>query len=334
MIIQSDIISDHFAEIVRTHLSRYPQAQIEDLYKLSHQAALGSEHAVEDEGAARAWLKRELDQIEGNSTEALIDEISGDGGIVRVHLRPYKDMGSSPESLLRAFIATANHFNGSQEELRVNWDIIERLAQNGEIHLPYEGLRAFMEKMQSSGYPAVHHSDIYQLAYKPSYRVISRQTINLLVPPPTQKVTAYITHGGRLLVFSHIHHPKAGIQVPAGTVAPGESLQEAVLRECREETGLDELEITRYLGAKSYDLADYGLQGVEWRCYFHLECLQKTPETWHHLEMDPSDGSPGPIEFEFFWISFQEGVPKLSGNLGNMLEKISPERGGSLLQRP
>jgi 8-oxo-dGTP pyrophosphatase MutT (NUDIX family) len=334
MTTQAEIISDRFADIMRAHHSRYPLAQIEDLYKLAHQAALGSEHAVEDEDAARVWLKRELDKITESASEPLLDEISGDGGIVRVNLRPYMKIEGDPESLFRAFIQTANQFKGSPEALVLNWRVIEYLAQRGEIHLPYEGLRAFMKKMQSSGYPALHHSDRYQLAYKPSYRVIARQALNLLVPPPAQKVTAYITQGGRLLVFSHIHHPKAGIQVPAGTVAPGESLQEAVLRECREETGLDELEITRYLGAKSYDLADYGMQGVEWRCYFHLECLQRTPETWCHLEMDPSDGSPGPIKFEFFWVRIKDGVPKLSGNLGHMLEKISPERGVSLLKRP
>jgi 8-oxo-dGTP pyrophosphatase MutT (NUDIX family) len=326
MITQTDITSDHFAEIVRSHLIRYPQAQIEDLYKLSHQAALGSEHAVEDEGAARAWLKRELGQITESAAEPLIDEISGDGGIVRVHLRPYRDMGADPESLLCAFIQTTNHFNGSPEALRGNWSTIERLAQLGEIHLPYQGLRAFIEKMESSGYPAIHHSKEYQLVYKPSYRVIARRLLTLLRPPPTQKVTAYITRGDRLLVFSHTHHPQAGIQVPAGTLAAEEDLQEAVLRECREETGLEKLEIRRYLGAKSYDLTDFGRKGVEWRCYFHLECMQRTLDTWQHLEMDPSDGSPGPIEFEFFWVRMPDGVPNLSGHLGDMLEKILPQR--------
>ena len=33
-----------------------------------------------------------------------------------------------------------------------------------------------------------------------------------------QKAFAYITHGNRLLVFRHVHHPEAGVQVPVGTV--------------------------------------------------------------------------------------------------------------------
>ncbi len=36
------------------------------------------------------------------------------------------------------------------------------------------------------------------------------------------KVYAYITHGHRLLVFSHRDFPEAGIQVPGGTMEEGE----------------------------------------------------------------------------------------------------------------
>ncbi len=35
-----------------------------------------------------------------------------------------------------------------------------------------------------------------------------------------RKAFAYITHAHHLLVFSHPAAPEAGIQVPAGTVAP------------------------------------------------------------------------------------------------------------------
>lgn len=53
------------------------------------------------------------------------------------------------------------------------------------------------------------------------------------------KVTAFITRPGtqeiELLVFQH---PQAGVQLPAGTVEPGEAPEDAVLREVEEETGL------------------------------------------------------------------------------------------------
>ena len=54
---------------------------------------------------------------------------------------------------------------------------------------------------------------------------------------------AYITSGSRLLLFTQPGAPDAGIQVPAGTIEPGESPRDAVMREAREETGLTRAQI-------------------------------------------------------------------------------------------
>ena len=68
------------------------------------------------------------------------------------------------------------------------------------------------------------------------------------MPILKQKVFAYITHGHRLLVFRHADFPKAGIQVPAGTVQPDEHPDAAVLREVYEETGLSDFTEVYFLG--------------------------------------------------------------------------------------
>ena len=57
-----------------------------------------------------------------------------------------------------------------------------------------------------------------------------------------QRVVAYVTRERdgvkELLVFDHRDHPKAGTQVPAGRIDPGESLEECLHRELDEEAGL------------------------------------------------------------------------------------------------
>src|SRR5262245_62334075 len=64
------------------------------------------------------------------------------------------------------------------------------------------------------------------------------------------KVTGFVTRGRRelreLLVF---RHPSAGIQLPAGTVEPGEAIEVAVVREVQEETGLSRVTLLRHLGS-------------------------------------------------------------------------------------
>ena len=89
------------------------------------------------------------------------------------------------------------------------------------------------------------------------------------MPIMKRKVYAYITHGSRLLVFRHVDFPEAGIQVPGGTVEPGEEWEAAALREA-EETGLRDLRLVRQLGERTFDLAVYGRDEVNLRRFYHL----------------------------------------------------------------
>ena len=136
------------------------------------------------------------------------------------------------------------------------------------------------------------------------------------------KVTAYVTRGQQLLVFRHTQFPEAGIQVPGGRMEPGENPAEAVLREALEETGLSSLRLRSFLGVRDFDLSVFGLQGMERRYFYHLELVEDSAETWVHYEWHPSDGSPAPIEFEFYWVAFPDQVPELSGNQGEMLPSL------------
>ena len=144
----------------------------------------------------------------------------------------------------------------------------------------------------------------------------------MTVPTVKRKVLAYITHGHRLLVFSHPHFPEAGIQVPAGTVKDDESLEEAALREALEETGLPDLELGAFLGQELRDMAEWGLDQIHDRYFFHLRCTGNPPETWQHFETDPSDGTPEPILFEFFWADLPHGVPELTGHHAALLPEL------------
>lgn len=163
-----------FNEIILEHTSRYPLAQIEDLYKLAHQAALGNEHAVENIDAARDWLAREIGQMEANAGEPLLDPISADGQILRIHLQPYLTTGADPEMLLDAFVQTANKFPRSKDRLWRYLTITTRLAEEGAIQYLPDDLSAYFTRMKSLNYPAVHHSPQYLEFYKPHYRIVAR----------------------------------------------------------------------------------------------------------------------------------------------------------------
>ena len=171
-----------FKPIVINHYIRYPEMQVEDLYKLAHQAAMGSEHAVSDIQSARQWLFNELKTLPLTSVEPSIDVITPDRSIARVHLKPYIKSGGVPENLLQAFIQTANEFHGSTDLLRSYWMDIKILAQQGEIPFSDDSLKSFINRMEAARYPAVHHSAQYEQAYHPHYRVVAPRLLALLQP--------------------------------------------------------------------------------------------------------------------------------------------------------
>src|SRR3954464_8698523 len=104
-----------------------------------------------------------------------------------------------------------------------------------------------------------------------------------------RKVLAYVTHGNRLLVFTHPESPEAGIQVPGGTVEPDEQLDEAALREAIEETGLTGLRLGAFLGDVRFDQSDIGLDELHHRHFYHV-ILDETPlDSWRHYEYTASD---------------------------------------------
>ena len=165
--------------ILGGQIRRYPQMQPVDLYKLLHQGSLGSEHAVPDEAAVRAWLERELAGLGDGPEEPEIDPISPGGEIVRVHLRPYLAAGGDPERLLEAFVCTAREFVGSKEQLRSWGEAAERMAQEGLLPFAPDELGRLLRDGEELGFPAAHHSRLYQELYRPAYRVVAA----LFLPP-------------------------------------------------------------------------------------------------------------------------------------------------------
>lgn len=159
-----------FEKIFQSHARRYPSWQVQDVYKLVHQAALGPAHMVTNAETARAWLMRELAEMGEGPAEPVIDPISADGDIVRVHLRPYLAGGGDPETVLAAFLETANEYHGELDTLEA---YLGQVARNGAFPIP--PMEAFFREMKGRGFPAVHHSDVYKDLYRPAYRVIGRK---------------------------------------------------------------------------------------------------------------------------------------------------------------
>ena len=167
----------YVSQLLSAHLQRYPAMQLDDIYKLLHQAALGPGHAVGNPVAARKRLDEELAGLPATSNEPAQDIISPDGRLGRVHLRAYLAAGGNPDSLHRAFVATAASYPASPDKLAKFCGCLGDLSAAGGIPFAPETVIAYFEDIARKGYPLVHHSKPFHEAYHPAYRVVALELL-------------------------------------------------------------------------------------------------------------------------------------------------------------
>ncbi len=139
--------------------------------------------------------------------------------------------------------------------------------------------------------------------------------------PTRDRVFTYITQGTRLLVIEYVDRSYAEPQIPGGTIEPGESPEQAALREATEETGLSGLKVVSFLGSFIRDLRSIGRNETITTWYFHLSADDVTPERWRHAERDPHEGTD-PVLFELSWVAL-DAIPKLGGIDNEMLPELA-----------
>jgi len=167
--------------LLRAHLARYPAMQPADAYKLLHQATLGSEHAMPSRAMAEDWLTRELSTLPAGPAEPLVDTL-GAGGFARIHLRPFLAAGGVPDSLLNAFVRTAQEARRDTTQLACALLAVSEMTGSGETGWSRDDVDRLLGEAQAAGYPAMHHSDAFEAAYHPAYRVVSVTLVSVALP--------------------------------------------------------------------------------------------------------------------------------------------------------
>lgn len=163
--------------IILHEVGHHPRMEPRDLYKLLHQAAMGSEHVMDDTVGVRLWMARELmtmgEAAAGAAPEPMIDTIAPGGRVVLVQLRPWVAAGRSTDSLLGAFIRTAATIHPDTALLESYLAVADTLARTGALPFREATWRELVEGQRRADFPAVHHSDAFVQAYRPAYRVVA-----------------------------------------------------------------------------------------------------------------------------------------------------------------
>lgn len=159
--------------IIEAQVAHHPRMAPDDLYKLLHQAAMGSEHAMHDTAGVRAWMVNELATMGDGPSEPMLDTIAPGGAIVRVNLRPWVASGRSADSLLAAFMATATAYPPDTGRLVRYLAVADAMVAAGRAPFSVDAWRELVRRKRQEGYPAGEHSPSYTDAYRPAYRVVA-----------------------------------------------------------------------------------------------------------------------------------------------------------------
>lgn len=162
-----------WAALVRAQLARYPVMQPADAYKLLHQATLGSEHAMPSRAMAQEWLSREIATLPAGPAEPLVDTLGTGGRFARINLRPFLAAGGAGDSLLNAFVRTAQESTRDTTQLVCALEAVRQMTAAHETAWPVDSVDRLFGKARVEGFPAMHHSEAYEAAYHPAYRVVS-----------------------------------------------------------------------------------------------------------------------------------------------------------------
>ena len=149
--------------------------RIEDAYKWTYQATRGGEHAVPDKESTKNWLDNEWQTLgKPAANEPVWEPLCSGEEIGRLNLRPFKEKGGKEDDLLDAFLASSREYKATVESFTDAWAALgKRLKKKRVGKLTHKAWAKLDAEMKAKNYPAIHHSESYEKANHPAYRVLT-----------------------------------------------------------------------------------------------------------------------------------------------------------------
>ena len=168
--------------LVISHLNRYPDMEVQDVYTLIYQGAMGAGYYSADADGFEERLIKEFEEIKEDEKKLLWETIRPDGELVRVHMSALKARGGQPQVLSTLCMWTASIFQGDEQDLMDGWATFWHVCRDNRLSkFPEVEILEFDEWVKKNKYPSTHHSAVFRNAYDPHYRLVRREFLNILM---------------------------------------------------------------------------------------------------------------------------------------------------------
>lgn len=167
---------------VASQLDAFPESRLQDLYKSFFQDRFGPGHLIRDRESARDYILSELveaDTLIGPKTAPC----GWEGNYVRVNLSVIADGELTADALTDALMASAKEVKPEDlERWKEEWAEIVALIEKEHPDIPdLAADKTRLDSLLASGRYACHHSEAYNAAYHPHYRIITRSLAERLL---------------------------------------------------------------------------------------------------------------------------------------------------------
>lgn len=157
---------------------KYPEMEIQDVFKLVYQSEFGCGHLITNEERSYSLLMNEWNKDYGNKEEELFERIGG--GYVRLYVEPAKALGVSPQLFQKIFVESVKKDKGTLEGFHLKVQKLIEGCNKKKFPFSESEIQSFLKQWEEDGRPLFRHSEKYRRVYKPSYRVVSEEYINML----------------------------------------------------------------------------------------------------------------------------------------------------------
>jgi hypothetical protein len=181
--------SNPIRDAISLQLELYPESRVQDIYKSFCQDNLGPGHLIPNPEAAKAYLTEELEEYRSDLEKGLYDKPefrfvpTGDqNNYVRVDLSVVLDSLVDVPTLLDAFVRSANEGKKlSEDEWKAKWAEVAKVIRKDFPDIPdAEKDLAAIDSLIAEGNLILHHSEAFQNAYNPHYRIVATEIFNAL----------------------------------------------------------------------------------------------------------------------------------------------------------